>query len=175
MKTRPATEYALLGALRSGSKHGYEILQFFEARLGSTWYVSTSQLYALLKRLEGRGWLRSSVEVQETRPSRRVFSLTSKGKKAFDQWLFSPTEHVRDLRVEFLAKLFFMKDLRLRGGRELVQSQASVLESMKDAQLERRKWAKEEFQKLVLDARIANIASWIEWLETKAEAFVSGE
>ncbi|RLB15893.1 MAG: hypothetical protein DRG82_10540 [Deltaproteobacteria bacterium] len=173
MKTRPATEYALLGALRSGSKHGYEILQFFEACLGSTWYVSTSQLYALLKRLEGRGWLRSFVEVQETRPSRRVFSLTSKGKKAFDQWLFSPTEHVRDLRVEFLAKLFFIKDLGMEGGQELVQSQIGVLGTLKESLAQRRRQTREEFHALMLDARIANIASWITWMKTKAEAFMS--
>lgn len=175
MKTRPATEYALLGALRGGAKHGYEILQFFEARFGSAWYVSTSQLYALLKRLENRGWLRSSVEVQETRPSKRVFSLTSEGREAFDQWLFSPTDHVRDLRVEFLAKLFFIRDLQRGGGRALVQSQAKMLETMKDSLVERRNRAGDQFQRLVLDARIANIASWIAWMQTRAEAFLTGK
>lgn len=173
MKTRPATEFAILGALRGGAKHGYQIIQFFEARLGSTWYVSTSQLYALLKRIEGRGWLRSSVEVQETRPSKRVFSLTSKGKKAFEQWLFSPTEHVRDLRVEFLAKVFFIKEFRMAGGRELLERQTSVLESLKDSLAERRKRAKKEFRKLVFDARIATIASWIDWMKTRAATFLS--
>jgi len=173
MKTRPATEFALLGALRGGSKHGYEILRFLENRLGSTWYVSTSQLYALLKRLEDRGWLRSSIEEQETRPPKRVFSLTAKGKKTFDQWLMSPTEHVRDLRVEFLAKVFFIKDLQLRGGRELVQCQTSVLESLKSSLVERRKQEEGEFKELVLDARIASIASWIEWMKKRAAAFIS--
>jgi len=174
MKTGPATEYALLGALRGGAKHGYEILQFFEARLGSTWYVSTSQLYVLLKRLEDRGWLQSSVEVQETRPSKRVFSLTPEGMNAFDQWLFFPTEHVRDLRVEFLAKLFFIKELSMRGGEKLVESQADLLVSLKDLLVKKRRGAKGEFQKLVLDARITNIASWIEWMKTRAAAFISG-
>jgi PadR family transcriptional regulator, regulatory protein AphA len=175
MKTTPSTEYTLLGSLRCGSKHGYEILQFLETRLGSTWYVSTSQLYVLLKKLENREWVRSSVEVQETRPSKRVFSLTPKGEKAFDQWLFSPTEHVRDLRVEFLTKLFFIRDLGLEGGPKLVQSQISVLESLRALLIKRRKRSKEEFRELVLDARIASVASWIGWLKTRAEAFISGK
>ncbi|MBW2616231.1 MAG: PadR family transcriptional regulator, partial [Deltaproteobacteria bacterium] len=59
MKTKPSTEYALLGALMSGSKHGYEILQFINTALGSTWYVGTSPLYVLLKRLERDGLLHS--------------------------------------------------------------------------------------------------------------------
>ncbi len=173
MKTRPATEFVILGPLRSGAKHGYEILQFLENRLGSTWHVSTSQLYVLLKKLEDRDWLHSSLEVQETRPSKRVFSLTSRGKKAFDQWLFSPTEHVRDLRLEFLAKLFFIKDLGMEGGQELVQSQIGVLGSLKESLAQRRRQTREEFHALMLDARIANIASWITWMKSKAVAFMS--
>lgn len=175
MKTRPATEYALLGALGDGAKHGYEILQYIEAHLGSTWYVSTSQLYALLKRLEDRGWLQSSVEVQETRPSKRVFSLTRKGRKIFDEWLFTPTGHVRDLRVEFLAKLFFIKHLRLEGGRRLVVAQAAVLDALRERLMVRRKQEEEDYQKLVLDARIANIESWIAWLRKRAEKFIEAE
>ena len=74
MKTKPSTEYVLLGALFLGPKHGYEIMQFLDSTLQSTWQVSTSQLYALLKRLEHDGLLESNLERQETRPSKRVFS-----------------------------------------------------------------------------------------------------
>ena len=173
MKTRQASEYAILGALKDGSKHGYEILKFLETRLGSTWYVSTSQLYVLLKRLESRDWIKSSVEIQETRPPKKIFSLTVKGNRAFEQWLFSPTIHVRDLRIEFLSKLFFIKELRMKDGEKLVESQTALLESLKDSLGKRRKDKKEGFQRLVLDARIANIASWIDWMKRSAATFLS--
>jgi len=173
MKTRAATEYALLGVLRGGARHGYEIRHYIEVHLGSTWYVSTSQLYALLKRLEGLGWLQSCVEIQQTRPSKRIFSLTPQGRKAFDAWVLSPAKHVRDLRVEFLAKLFFIKNLRLQGGGALVESQVDVLNSLKEKQVDMQKRVQDGFQKLVLDARIANIECWIVWLRKKANKFVS--
>jgi PadR family transcriptional regulator, regulatory protein AphA len=172
MKTRPATKYALLGALGSGAKHGYEILQYFETYLGSTWYVSTSQLYVLLKRLEEQGWVESSVALQEMRPSKRVFSLTPKGSKAFEKWLFSTTEHVRDLRVEFLAKLFFIKHLRLKGGKKLVAAQIRVLESLREKLLATKKPDDDDYQKLVLDAKVTAVESWIAWLEKRAEKFI---
>jgi len=35
MKDKPATEYALLGSLMSGPRHGYEILQFLETGIGA--------------------------------------------------------------------------------------------------------------------------------------------
>lgn len=62
------------------------------------------------------------------RPSKRVFSLTSKGKKPFLSGLQIPVEHIRDLRIEFLAKLFFFQSFSLDAGHELIKAQESSLE-----------------------------------------------
>jgi len=173
MKTRQATQYALLGVLRGGARHGYEIRQYIENHLGSTWHVSTSQLYALLKRLEDRGWLRSSVKLQQARPSKRVFSLTRQGKNVFDQWVCSPTVHVRDLRVEFLVKLFFIRTLKLDGGSSLLKSQVHVLEAMRKKLSAMQEQLDDGFQKLVLDSRITIVESWLNWLDKKALNFLA--
>ena len=45
------------------------------------------------------------------------------GKKLFLAWLQAPAEHARDLRIEFIAKLFFFHRLSLRGGSELIKAQ----------------------------------------------------
>ena len=55
MSLKSATEYVILGALMSGARHGYEIMQFLGSALDATWRLSTSQLYVLLKRLEEEG------------------------------------------------------------------------------------------------------------------------
>ena len=52
MEDRSLTEYVVLGSLIAAPRHGYEIKQFLGSTLESTWRVSTSQLYALLKRLK---------------------------------------------------------------------------------------------------------------------------
>ena len=111
MKTKPSTDYILLGSLMDGPKHGYEIRQFMNETLDSTWFVGTSQLYLLLKKLEHAGLLRSSLKHQTTRPSKRIYCLTTEGQAAFTSWLYEPIEHVRDFRFEFLAKLFFFNRL----------------------------------------------------------------
>ncbi len=175
MKTKPSTEYALLGALMSGPRHGYEILQFLYTALESTWHVSTSQLYVLLKRLEREGLLRSSVETQDTRPSKRVFSLTSEGKKVFLDWLHSPTEHVRELRIEFMARLFFFDRLSLKGGSELIKVQVQVLEQIRERMEQGQKKEKDPFNKLVLGSKIASVEAWIGWLTNQAEPFIRKE
>ncbi|MBW1775161.1 MAG: PadR family transcriptional regulator [Deltaproteobacteria bacterium] len=172
MKTKQSTEYVLLGALFLDSKHGYEIMQFLESALESTWQVSTSQLYVLLKRLEHDGLLVSHLETQETRPSKRVFSLTSKGKKAFLEWLRSPVEHIRDLRIEFLAKLFFFQSFSLEGGDELIKAQIIYLKDIKGKLQKKNKRESDAFRKLVSEIKLITIETWQEWLHKKAKPFM---
>ena len=172
MKSKPTTEYALLGALMSGPMHGYEILQFLETGLGPALHISTSQLYVLLKRLEKDGLMRSSLEIQDTRPSKRVFSLRPTGKEVFLEWLLSPTEHVRDLRIEFLAKLFFFHNLGLQGGDALVDAQISLLEQVKEGLMAKRRSEKDDYNRLVYGFRISTLTGWLNWLKKEAILFV---
>lgn len=172
MKTKPSTEFVLLGALFSGPKHGYEIMQFLETALESTWQVSTSQLYLLLKRLEHIDLLESSLETQEMRPSKRIFYLTPKGKKAFVEWLRSPVEHIRDLRIEFLAKLFFFQHLSLERGDELIQAQITYLEDIKEKLRNRDERESTAFNRLVFEMKLMTVETWQEWLHKKARPFI---
>jgi len=173
VKTTPSTEYALLGALMPGPKHGYEIMQFLGAALGSAWHVGTSQLYTLLRRLEGDKFLCSKLEIQDTRPSKRIFSLTPAGKRRFLAWLKAPTEHVRDLRIEFLAKLFFFDRLSLEGGAELIEAQIQVLEQIRTRIRQRQEEEKDPFNRLVCGFKIATVEAWLQWLAKQALPFVN--
>jgi len=173
MKDKPATEYALFGALMSGSRHGYEILQFLETGLGPAWRVSTSQLYALLKRLDKEGFVNSTLETQDTRPSKRVFSILPPGRKRFLKWLKSPTDHARDLRIEFLAKLYFFHHLGIQGGSALVNSQISLLEQFQDSLREKKLAEEDDYRRLVYGFRISTLKGWLDWLNNEAAFFVN--
>jgi DNA-binding PadR family transcriptional regulator len=172
MKTKIATEFVLLGALLETPKHGYEIMQFLDSALGSTWQVSMSQLYVLVKRLEREGLLKSGVESQDNRPSKRVLSLTPAGRRAFLEWVHSPTEHVRKLRVEFLAKLFFFRHLALKGGAELVDAQIKTLEEIREGLLEKKDKERDGFRRLVFGIKAMTINTWLRWLCQEAKPFV---
>ncbi|MGD8226923.1 MAG: PadR family transcriptional regulator [Desulfobacteraceae bacterium] len=171
-KTRPTTEYALLGAIMCGPEYGYEIMQFLKASLASIWYVSPSQLYTLLRKLERQGLLRSAIETQETRPSKRVFSLTAAGEKSFLAWLHSPTAHVRDLRIEFLAKLFFFHHLSLKGANELVEAQIMHLQKLRGRIQKKGERERNPYEKLVLRFRLRTLDAWCRWLIEEAKPFM---
>jgi len=71
------------------------------------WRMKQSQLYALLTKLEDEEYLVTTLQPQEARPPRKVYSLTAAGRSAFELWLMTPVTHGRQMRVEFLAKLYF--------------------------------------------------------------------
>src|SRR3989339_1877877 len=102
MNARESVEQLILGVLMVGPRHGYEIMQFLKQNFGLAWYISTSQLYSVLKRVERKKWVASQVEVQETRPAKRVFVLSPEGRSQFLGWLREPVRRVRDMRIEFI-------------------------------------------------------------------------
>jgi len=173
MKTRPATEYVLLGALYSGPMHGYEIINFLQKSLGGSWYVSTSQLYTVLKRLEKIGLIKGSLKHQESRPSKRIFSVTQKGKEAFESWTKRPCEHVRDMRVEFLTKLYFVRNHGLPWGKKLIDKQEELLRERQLSLVSLRKKEKDPYLRLICTFKLSTVRVWLTWLNKEARGFAT--
>ncbi|HEY1407384.1 MAG TPA: PadR family transcriptional regulator [Promineifilum sp.] len=102
-------ELALLGFVRSEPMHGYEIYRRLSdtPELWLVWRMKQGRLYALLGRLEDEGMLRAELELQEGRPARKVLHLTPNGAAAFESWLVRPVKQPREMRLEFMLKLYF--------------------------------------------------------------------
>jgi DNA-binding PadR family transcriptional regulator len=172
MKNTTSTEFVILGALMTGSKHGYELMQFLSSALEPAWRVSTSQLYLLLKRLERGGMIHSSLKNQKTRPSKRVYGLSNKGKQGFVEWLQTPVEHIRDFRTEFLTKLFFFYHLALSGADKLLDRQIKAIEQLKQRVHKKKKTEDDVFMALVYGFKNHTIKSLLTWLRRDVHTFV---
>lgn len=110
---REVAEYALLGLLREGARHGYRLAAAFgpDGRLGIALRLKMSQMYAYLRKLERQGLLVARDETDAGgRRARRVFALTVEGARVFDTWLAAPVEATREVRLAFLLKLAFTLD-----------------------------------------------------------------
>jgi len=175
MKTKPSTEFVLLGSLMDGAKHGYEIRQFMSEALDPTWFVGTSQLYLLLKKLEKSGLLESSLKPQSTRPAKRIYGVTPEGRAAFMHWLDQPIGHMRNFRFEFLAKLFFLHHLSLAGGERLIRSQVKIFEKLQQSLKEKIKAEDDAYNRLVFDFKLSTTKARREWLLKQAKPFVQGK
>ncbi|MDX1418802.1 MAG: PadR family transcriptional regulator [Rubricoccaceae bacterium] len=106
MASSNRTEYAVLGLLALGARTGYDIKKMADGALSHFWNESFGHIYPVLRRLEGRGLLTSTVEPQEGRPDRRVYALTPEGQATLQAWFAQPVEPVPP-RNELLLKLFF--------------------------------------------------------------------
>lgn len=105
-------KHALLGILTVKPMTGYELKQFFDSSVQHFWNAELSQIYPTLKALEELGWVDKRVEVQESRPNKKIYALTETGREEFARWVRHPMA-ATDLRDPFLIKVFFGAELPL--------------------------------------------------------------
>ncbi len=161
-----AVENALLGLLRREPRHGYELAREFAAdtALGEVVHLEMSMLYALLKRLERDGLVRSATQMQGSRPPRKIFELTEAGQTTLDRWLAEPVERTRDLRLEFLLKLYIILDTDPDMARSLISSQHEICERHVTSLQEQIDAEPDSFRRLVLEMRMAQNVALLGWL-----------
>lgn len=78
-------EGMVLAVLARGGAHGYEVLQRLREESGDALQLKEGSLYPALYRLEEAGYIKARWEregVKRPGPRRRLYSITSKGKKA---------------------------------------------------------------------------------------------
>lgn len=101
--------FIVLGLLASaGEATPYDLKNMVAGSVGHFWSVPHAQIYNETARLTEAGLLRERREEDGRR--RRFYSLTRKGRRAFDEWLGAPTGELFELRDLGLLKLYFGAD-----------------------------------------------------------------
>ncbi|MBI5034234.1 MAG: PadR family transcriptional regulator [Chloroflexi bacterium] len=170
MRSQKTSSYALLGLLLNEPHHGYELYQDLSdpAGLGQVWHLGMSQMYAELKVLETKGWVKATLELQDARPSKKVFELTKVGRTAFREWMTTPARGMREMRIEFIVRLYFARMEGTAAVNELIKRQekslCSELESLQQASTS--KDTASQFEKTVFSFRTSQIQSALTWLKS---------
>ena len=174
-------EHAILGLLAEIDEgaHGYDLARYFSAEepLGAIVHLEPGMLYHHLKKLSKAGWVTAKVEQQGTRPPRQVYQLSDAGRDELLRWLAEPVERTREIRLDFLVKLFFAlrTDSGLAG--QLFQHQQDTLErnaaklteqSESLASRESVNDGEREFTLAVLDLRRSQTEAALAWLESQS-------
>lgn len=103
-------DHILLGLLKEPLS-GYDLKAIFDRSLRYFWPAELSQIYRVLKRLEGRGLLKSKMRPSDKGPDRRVYALTRAGQRSLREWLAGDPQF-GDERFTYLAQLYFMGERR---------------------------------------------------------------
>lgn len=73
----------ILGALKEGPKHGYQIKKFIKKELGVFTALENRSIYYPLKVMEQHGLIRKKVVTTTTQLTRHMYTITPRGSKEF--------------------------------------------------------------------------------------------
>lgn len=170
---RNPSEYAILGLLAEEARHGYDLTRLFalDTELGQVCHLEMSMLYALLKKLERDGLIDPHPEAVSPNKIKRIYRLTEAGQQVFTEWVERPVEKTREIRLNFLIKLYFARRESEAAARHLLEEQLAHSQSALQRLLQERREAQEQglpethFGRMVLELRINQNEAVIRWLE----------
>jgi PadR family transcriptional regulator, regulatory protein AphA len=174
-----AAEHAILGLLalsESGTGHGYVLSRQFspEAPLGDVVRLEPGMVYHHLKKLERLGWVSAVPEAEPGRPARRLYALSAAGRDELGRWLAEPVARTREIRLDFLVKLYLALLLDPALAVRLVDEQRDLCARLVDSLSNRLRSGQVDvnrdaltvrFGDMVLDMRLAQTRAALAWLD----------
>lgn len=97
--------HALLGLLSYIPATGYDIKMIFNESFHFFWNATSPQIYRTLNQMEKKGWLTATVVYQDSKPNRKVYTVTGAGRQELRRWLAEMPEPP-EMRHPFLIKIF---------------------------------------------------------------------
>jgi PadR family transcriptional regulator, regulatory protein AphA len=97
----------LLGFLNYKPMTGYELKTRMDESTAHFWHAYHSQIYTTLRKLEDDGLLSSEMLEEDGSPTKRLYTLTDKGRKDLLAWLGHSLTELPDVKEDLLVRFFF--------------------------------------------------------------------
>ncbi|MCR8656316.1 PadR family transcriptional regulator [Paenibacillus endoradicis] len=97
----------ILGMLMKESLTGYEIKQLLENVFSNFYSSSYGTIYPTLSRLEKEELITKEIVLQDGKPNKNVFNITTKGRDSFNDYLLAPLEGDSIKKSDFMMRLYF--------------------------------------------------------------------
>lgn len=161
-------EYAVLGLLRQRPAYGYELQRQLSGGQGLARVcpVEPAMVYAILKSLSGLELIDGEWD-NSTYPPRAVYAATTEGDARFQRWLHQPVGRLREVRLDFMVKLYFLleEDEERLQARDLIEDQMGVCETYAQGiEREMADVAGGSFDELALAAKLSAARLTRDWL-----------
>jgi DNA-binding PadR family transcriptional regulator len=164
---RSLPDEIILGLLKARPSHGYDLLEVFRSKsyLGQSWTMSTSQLYAVLKRLNREALITGTEIDSPNAPSRVEYAITPHGEAKLLAWLYepNPSSSIFRIRLLFLSRIFIANLLELPC-EEIVSAQIMACEAQKAIFLTRLTSCDSDFVRLTINFVINQLDAATNWL-----------
>ncbi len=171
-------KYCMLGLLQYKNMHGYKLKKHIERNFGYMWSINFGQIYPNLKKMEEEGMVRviETTSVGPNRPHKKLYAITSEGKREFGRWLESSPERNMLMRDPFLMRFVFFGFGDKQRALEIVDEQIELYEK----QLKTRK---ENFEirrgqgmyvRLIADLGVELNEVFLAWLKRARREILNG-
>jgi DNA-binding PadR family transcriptional regulator len=157
-------ELLLLGLLRRGDTHGYQLHEFINRYMASCVDLKKPTAYYLLDRMTEAGWVTRTTAQEGGRPPRRIYRITAAGEDAFQRLLrenlsaHHPAHFPGDIGLAFVDALPSAEVRAL-----LLARRAALADDI--AALESAPPHTGTLQ-LMLEHRARHLAAELDWLDT---------
>jgi PadR family transcriptional regulator, regulatory protein AphA len=164
--------HLILAVVSQSPSTGYEIAQEFDTVASFFWRASHQQIYRELAAMADAGLVRFKAVPQDGKPDKKVYSVTSKGRREFADWFAQPSLMPRP--SDALMIKFFAGEL---GGTERLREQLALARVDHDNYLRMLQAIEKEHYSESLDQMpvwkaciylslrlgIARERAWLEW------------
>ena len=154
--------------------HGYQLVEIFQnpQELGDVWKMSTSQVYAVLKRLEKQDLIAGREIASADAPPRTEYAITAAGLARLHEWLYAtnPSPSIRRVRVEFISKLYVAHLLDLPID-TIVAPQVAACREQRHRLLDLQAKAESVTESLAIEFMIGQMDAALHWLEACGQQF----
>jgi PadR family transcriptional regulator, regulatory protein AphA len=151
-------KFAILGFLTYSPMTGYDIKQRMDRSTTHFWHAKLSQIYTTLKMLEQENCVKSLIQEQTDRPDKRVFTITTKGRTQFADWLKEPYTECSPKKETLVLKMFFAAQMERDTALSQLQVQLDIhkkqLTYYQNEVVQSVQQAAEEFPMLKRDAQM---------------------
>ena len=99
----------ILGILNLSPKTGYEINDVLKNQLSFFYDGTYGMIYPTLRKLEAEGMIEKKQVIQNGKPNKNVYTITSTGKEEFEKYMASDVVP-ESIKSDFLLRLYFGSD-----------------------------------------------------------------
>ncbi len=146
---------------------GYELKEVIETRLSHFFDGTFGMIYPLLKKLENEKLIEKTIIIQDGKPNKNMYKITTEGKEYFEQYLKSELE--KDVfKSDFLMRLYFAEYLDEVELEKLIQAEINnKKKQIKQLEIEHSTWEQgwTSYQRLTYEIGIEQYRLNVEILE----------
>lgn len=155
-------ELLLMGVLRQGEMHGYQLHDFIERNMAFCTDLKKPTAYFLLDKMQESGWVTVKAAREGNRPQKRIYKLTAKGEAAFHEMLRANLSDFSAAKTGSDIGLAFIDAMPAEEAQHLLQQRRDAI-AAQVTEFERVP-AHAGSHQLLIDHQLHYLRSELEWL-----------